>query len=533
MGVEDISIQELLGKIERCEIALPDIQREFVWTSTQVKDFVESIYRKYPVGLILLWEKPYGEEIPTLFVEEKGNVSHQYRELIIDGQQRLTSLLLVNKGKITKESKTIEINLFFNPLDEEFQLENPKIRNKLQWFNVTEVINQPISKLINREALRKELGLNDEEIDSKVYSRLEELRSQLTKERLPVYKIPSKIGYEEIADIFVRVNRKGTRIRITELLLALLAVKLPGEFKKDFYDFLSELSEKDWELNVSVLVRSLVAIATKQGRLQYFEEIAKNISKQDLKEYWETTKEHLNDCIRILEENLGMKGSAILPSEMVLVPMVAYLHQKNGRLSSNEAKTFILWFLLGSYWGRYTGATETRLDEDIKAIIKTNSLEECFKNLKNQVGRLKIDIESFKGRGDDKKLLLYIISREAGAIDWFKGHKITTTDIQDHHIFPRSLLKKKGIETSLIDDIANIALLTEKANKKILNKEPITYIDEFKIDEEKLKKQFVPTDKKLWKVNNYEKFLEERRKLIVDRINVYFENLGLNAISTL
>ncbi|MEM3389845.1 MAG: DUF262 domain-containing protein [Thermoproteota archaeon] len=528
MGVEDVPIQDLLGKIERGEIALPDIQREFVWTNTQVKDFVESIYKKHPVGLILLWEKPYGEEIPVITMGNHTTDDRTYKELVIDGQQRLTSLLLVNKGRLTRGRKTIEIELYFNPIDEEFQLQNPKIKNKPQWFNVTEVINQPITRLVDRERLRNELGLSDDEIYNRIYGKLEELKSQLTKERIPIFKIPSNIDYEEIADIFVKVNSKGTRIRITELLLALLAIKLPGEFKKDLHDFSSDLAEKGWDLNVSVLIRSLIAIATNQGRLQYFRSIAKNISNKDLEKNWTITKDHLNHCIRILEENLGIGNSDILPSEVTLVPLVFYLHQKNGRLTSMEIRHFILWFLLASFWGRYTGQTETRLDDDIKSIIKTKKLAELFVNLKNQVGRLRIDKESFKGRGNDKKLLLYVICREAGAVDWFRGHKITTSDIQEHHIFPRSLLKKKEIEGSLIDDVANIAFLTEKANKSILNKEPIIYIRENKIDEEKLKKQFVPLNEELWKIDNYEQFLEERRGIIVDGINKYFDELDPN-----
>lgn len=529
MGVEDMPIQDILGKIERGEIALPDIQREFVWRDTQVRDLVESIYRKNPVGLILLWEQPYGENIPVVFIEETNAEDRRYRELIIDGQQRLTSLLLVHKGKITQRGKTREIKILFNPLDEEFQLENPKIRNKPQWFNVTEVLNKPLTILVDRERLKSELGLSDEEIDKKVYARLEELKSQLTKERLPVFRIPSDKDYEEIAKIFVNVNSKGTRIRITELLLALLAVKIPGKLKKDFYDYLSELEDSGWELNASVLIRSLVGIATNQGRLQHFKALAEKIPKNELIRYWELTKENINHLLRILDENFGIRNSSFLPSEMVLVPIVKYLEHKGGKLSSDETKKLMLWFLLASFWGRYTGPTETRIDEDIKTIIRTNSLDELFNNLKNQVGRLRISNEDFVGSGTDKKLLLYVVSREEGAVDWFKGHKITTTDIQEHHIFPRSLLKKREFDRALINDIANIAFLTEKANKSILNKEPIQYLKE--IDEEKLQKQFIPLDPELWKIENYEKFLRNRREIIVKKINKYFDSLGLHRLN--
>lgn len=517
-------VQDILGKIERGEIALPDIQREFVWTNTQVKDLIESIYRKNPIGLILLWEKPFGKDIPTVLIEEVRTDERPYKELIIDGQQRLTSILLVHRGKLTRNGKAREIELLFNPLEEEFQLGNPKIRNKPNWFNVTKVIHEPLTKLIDKERLKNELNLTDNDIDTKIYNRLEELKSQLNREPIPVFRIPSNKDYEEIAKIFVNINSKGTRIRITELLLALLAIKLPGKFKKNLNDFLSELEDKGWELDVSILIRSLVAIATGQGRLQYFRNISEGMSETDLEVHWKATKENLEHLIKILYENLAITDSSLLPSEAVLVPLVLYLKQKNGRLSSDETKDLISWFLLASFWGRYAGATDTQLDEDIKDIKKENNLQGLFKNLKNKVGRLKISTDDFVGSGNDKKLLLYVICKEEGATDWFKGHKITTSDIQYHHIYPRSLLKKRGIDGNLINDISNIAFLTEKANKTILNKEPSEYLKD--IDEEKLKKQFVPLDKELWKLENYEKFLEKRRQIIVDKINEYFQSLG-------
>lgn len=414
--------------------------------------------------------------------------------------------------------------MYFNPLTEDFQLESPNIRNRPDWFNVTQVINEPITKIVDRKKLKKELSLSEEKIYY-VIAQLERLKSQLTKEHLPVYRIPSEIDYDKIAEIFVLVNSKGTRIRITELLLALLATKLPGEFKNDFNNFYNELSEKEWELDVSVFMRSLLGIIAGHGRLSTFRQIAKDLSQKELKKKWKATKEHLNHIVKILEENLGIRSSTILPSQNVLVPLVTYLHQNGGKLTNKQTKKMVLWFLLASFWGRYSGSAESKLDEDMRAIGKTRSLDEPLDNLEGQTGRLKVDEDSFAGRGDDKRLLLYVISREFGATDWFKGHKITTTDFEEHHIFPRSLLKKEGIETSLIDDIANIAFLTEKANRKISNSRPIEYLP--KIDPEKLRNQFIPLDKKLWKMDAYEEFLRARRKLIVKHVNKFLDSVGL------
>jgi len=226
-----------------------------------------------------------------------------------------------------------------------------------------------------------------------------------------------------------------------------------------------------------------------------------------------------------LDQNLGIRTINIMPSQNVLVPLVYYLSRKTDKFTEEEAKDFSLWFILASFWGRYAGSPESRIDEDIRDIDKTHSLKNLFQLLKNQVGRLNIDEERFTGRSKNSKLLLYVVSRNEGAEDWWKGHKITTTDYEEHHIFPRSLLKKAGYEFELIDDVANIAFLSEKANRKILNTNPKKYLSE--IDPKKLEKQFLPLNENLWEIENYEEFLINRRRIIIQKINEYLKFLGI------
>jgi hypothetical protein len=345
------------------------------------------------------------------------------------------------------------------------------------------------------------------------------------RNNIPVFIIPSNMDYEEVVDIFVKINSKGTRIRITELLLALLALKIPGEFRNDFRNYIEELENDGWCIDDGVVIRSLVAISVKQGRLAYFRSIARSISEEDLLNKWDITKKSLRECLKILEENLGIRNSDILPSQYVLIPLTFYISQKNDAFSERDTKEFILWFLLASFWGRYAGSPETRLDEDIKSITENKNLRKLFHSLKAQVGRLLADEERFTGTSKNSKLLLYVVARNEGAEDWWKGHKITTSDYEEHHIIPRSLLKKANYEYSLIDDVSNIAFLTEKANRRISNTPPEIYLAE--IDSAKLKKQFVPLDKNLWKIENYELFLQQRRKVIVEKVNDYLKSLGV------
>ena len=525
MALLNKTVNELLTDIERGRIALPDMQREFIWENTQIRDLVSSLYKNHPIGMILLWQTNPNENVPITAIDDTTKEISNYNELVIDGQQRLTSLLLVKRGVIFKGGRERVIKLLFNPFEEKFELEIPPLRNKPDWFDVTSVIQRGEYSVVDRERL-KQLGWSEEKI-YEALRKLGEVRNIFmgARNNIPVFTISSDMDYEEVADIFVKINSKGTRIRITELLLALLALKIPGEFRKDFRDYIEKLEDNGWYIDAGVIIRALVAISVKQGRLAYFRSIAKSISDEDLRNNWAITKKSLEECFKILEENLGIRNSDILPSQYVLIPLAFYIAQKKDAFSENDTKEFILWFLLASFWGRYAGSPETRLDEDIKSINENKKLSKLFHLLKGQVGRLLIEEERFAGKSRNSKLLLYVISREQGAEDWWKGHKITTTDYEEHHIIPRSFLKKAEYEYALIDDASNIAFLTEKANRKISNTPPEKYLAE--IDLAKLEKQFVPLDRNLWKIENYEDFLKHRRREIVKKINTYLKTLGI------
>jgi len=525
MALQNKTINELLTDIERGRIALPDMQREFIWDNSQIRDLADSLYKNHPIGMVLLWQTNPDDNVPITAIDDTTKEISNYGELVIDGQQRLTSLLLIKKGLIFKGAKERNIKLLFNPFEEKFELEIPPLKNKPDWFSVTKVIKEGPFSVVNREKL-KQIGWDDNKIDIAL-EKLSAVRDIFVGARnnIPVFIISSDMDYEEVADIFVKINSKGTRIRITELLLALLALKIPGEFRKDFRDYIERLEDNGWYIDAGVIIRALVAISVKQGRLAYFRSIARSISDEDLRNNWVITKKSSEECFKILEENIGIKNSDILPSQYVLIPLTFYISQKKDAFLEKDTREFILWFLLASFWGRYAGSPETRLDEDIKSITENKNLGKLFHLLKSQVGRLLIDEERFAGKSKNSKLLLYIVAREEGAEDWWKGHRITTSDYEEHHIIPRSLLKKADYEYFLIDDVSNIAFLTEKANRKISNAQPEKYLSE--IDPAKLEKQFVPLDKNLWRVENYEDFLNHRRQIIVEKINDYLKSLGI------
>jgi hypothetical protein len=477
--------------------------------------------------MLLVWAINAEDNIPVRHIDDSFRNLNEFRYLVIDGQQRLTSLLLVKQGYLFKKDKRREIRLLFNVLTEEFQIENPKIKNKPEWLNVTEIINtENIMSLIRKKDLQNKLKLTQEQIEEQIFARLNKIKNIFTGEgyTIPIFKISRDVDYNEVTDIFVKLNEKGTKIRITELLLALLSLKLPGKFKENLNKFLTNLEGKGWVIDTSVIIRCLVAIAVKGARLRYFRKIVDSITEESLQDIWKMTQEAVLHCLQILEQNIGIRSSRILPSQIVLVPLVFYLSTKE-RLSEKDTREFILWFLLSSYWGRYTGPVETRLEEDIKYLDQNKNFQGLLKYLKNQVGRLFVSKDDFVGAKQNAKLLSYVALRNKKAEDWFKGHLITTSDYEEHHIFPRSLLFDEGYNYQEIDDVANIAFLTQKANRSILNKEPFNYLSG--VDKRKLAKQCVVYEKNILKIRNYKTFLKRRRSLLVKEINNYLISLGL------
>jgi len=164
MALQNKTINELLTDIERGRIALPDMQREFIWDNSQIRDLVDSLYRNHPIGMILLWQTNPDDNVPITAIDDTTKEISDYTELVIDGQQRLTSLLLIKKGLIFKGAKERRIKLLFNPFEEKFELETPPLKNRPEWFNVTKVIQEGPFSVVKREEL-KHIGWDDKKID--------------------------------------------------------------------------------------------------------------------------------------------------------------------------------------------------------------------------------------------------------------------------------------------------------------------------------------------------------------------------------
>jgi len=457
----DKPVSVLLEELGEGTLGLPEIQRSYVWNRSQARDLVDSLYREYPSGLILLW-KP--KELPELRDTALGENNKKTPDfLILDGQQRLTSLAKVLSG---------EIDVYFNVEEESFQIYSRKLKANPLWLSVKEVISEGAVNVW----MKLQQTLASQVSQPKLNEYLQKLANL---EKIKEYRYPVMIihtdDYEEITESFIRVNSRGTRLREAELAMAQLAFHWPGALVKEFESALDDYEQANYELEARFLMRCFVAVSTGQCRFRYLSALWKK-SPTELEDIWKRTKKAVDHTINFLKNNAGIESSDWIPSINALVPLVVYLSKKQTPLTDDEAKGLLFWFFEATIHGRFTGSPETKIDQDLKAIESADPINGMVANLRRDVPSFDITSEMAEGKyqGHSFLPLIFAISRGKNARDWFTGTVLSSTNVgpehqlELHHIFPRAILKESGdFKTHEIDDIANIAFLSQKANRTI------------------------------------------------------------------
>ncbi len=520
----DKPVSVLLEELGGGALGLPEIQRSYVWNRPQARDLIDSLYREYPSGLILLWKPKELPEMRNAALNHGTNKTPDF--LILDGQQRLTSLTKVFDG---------EIDVYFNVEEESFQIYSRKLKANPLWIPVKEVINEGAVKLWRK--LKAQLNSHSVQVEE---SKLDEYLDRLSAlEKIKEYRYPVMIlhtdDYEEITESFIRVNSRGTRLRGAELAMAQLAFHWPGALVKEFESALDDYEQANYDLEARFLMRCFVAVGTGQSRFRYLGALWKK-SLNELEDIWKRTKKAVDHTINFLRNNAGIESSDWVPSINALVPLVVYLSKKQGQLTDDEAKGLLFWFFETTIHGRFTGSPETKIDQDLKAlkaIESVDSINSMVANLRKDVSSFDITPEMVEGKYQRHSFLplIFAISRKKNAKDWFTGTVLSSTNVgpehqlELHHIFPKAILKEGGdFKPHEIDDIANIAFLSQKANRTILKTKPEDYLGNVEVD--RLKAQQVPLIADLWRVDKFRDFIVERRKLIIEAINEYMREIG-------
>lgn len=546
-----LSIDTLVGKFERGEILLPEIQRAYEWKPVDVVKFFDSLYRGYPVGTLLLWKT--FEAIETrqpAFTPSTQSAVTSVPQLLLDGQQRLTSLLRVMRGEQrllfnlehpqVNESNAQESEVEdedSDPMSERakllsrqtFQTSTPVLEHSPTWIRVQRVFDGADFKFLAELKDRAK----DEETFDKWQHRIENLK-KIPACIFQIQTLPPSLNYEQIADIFVRVNSGGTRLGGTDLALAQVTCRWPGSLRL-FEQEVDDLKQQHFELDVGFMVRAIVVCATNSCRLQKIGDV----SVDALTAGWERAKVGLRRAVQFIRDDALIDSSSLLKSKNAFLPLVMRFGAGPDDMLDAERRAWIAWFYLAQIWGRYSSAGETRLDQDLATIAdpKYERIEVPFhlqEVIRQQFGRLLIEPRDLDQRyGTSPRLfMLYVVARERNAVCWGTGMTLSLAavggkhDIEEHHIFPKAQLQE--LPNELRDNLGNIAFIRADPNTHISSTLPRTYLSQIvkEYGEERLTAQCVPTESEYWEVDFYNDFLEERRKLLADAINDRLTRLG-------
>ncbi len=537
MRDQRLEIKDIVKNIDDAtmgDLDIPEFQRSFVWSPEKAKLLVDSLWRGYPIGIILLWESEYSSP----------RVAHgaQPRKLwIVDGQQRITTLALLFGKKpywwaCAKEwNKYLEkYNILVDisrPKDDlEFGLPNPVRMRSSNWISVREVLScddVALSKLAKEIA--DKIGQDFVEVHGK-------LQSIKKIERYPLYQIIIDHDVEDVAEIFTRLNMAGVKVRESDVYIALVAARSQGWVREEFTPFLEDLEEKGFKLDPAVLIRSLVVIGTSVARLK---DVPSEFWKKEknFKQAWEKTKLSISYVIKNMHE-VGILSSDLLPSHNALIPL---FHLRSKFDKDFNFKRALHWFLLACRDGRYSGSAITRLDQDAKRINASQRFDEAISKLLAQLHISKtFSANDFLTDYTDKflRLILYLVIFDKEAKDWInqdirigydRSENILNVGFRPewHHFFPKSVLRKhvKNFEDIKINSISNIVILNEKANRIFTSKAPKEYLKAHNVGIDRLKEQLIPDDPDLWEVENYDKFLEKRAAALAEEANKFMDKL--------
>ena len=563
MAKAEATVEELVGKIERGELRLPEMQRRYVWRSTRVRDLVDSLYRDYPSGAILVWETD--EAIPMQdFAVSQQTAYYKTKSLLLDGQQRLTSLSAVIRGvPVQVRGRRRPIELLFNlehpdqlavvtEVDEDgngveddvdgaedapdsgeddlqrrfesmaFVVSTHKLEQMPHWVKVTDVFKTDSDTVFLKRAGVSSL---DDPRAEKYSRRLARLRA-IRKYQYRMDILERNLTYDEVTEIFVRVNSLGAKLRSSDLALAQITARWRGSLQV-FQDYQKSCVEAGFDLDLGLHLRNLVAFATGQGR--FLTVWALGLSQ--LQAGWQEAVRGMDFALNFVRSNVRLESPVLLSSPFLLITVAIFGHKRNFQLSPEEAARLRFWVLIANAKGRYTrGSSETLLDQDLAILREGGGAEELIERLRQQVGRLEIAPEELEGRNQRSALFktMFLAFRDAGARDWRSNLTISLDhagqqhSLQFHHIFPKALLKGP-FSAREADDIANLAFISGRTNRAISDKEPANYLADIvaKSGTEPFETQCIPVDSVNLSVPNYKLFLQERRQAIAKRLNAF------------
>ncbi|MFI7534915.1 DUF262 domain-containing protein [Streptosporangium sp. NPDC049376] len=513
----------LLHEIDNGTILLPEFQRGYVWNRDQVRGLMRSLYRGYPVGGLLLWETE-----PDQASIRGGATDGGVRRLLLDGQQRITSLYGVIRGHAPaffEGDASAFTGLRFNVEDENFEFYAPaKMRDDPRWVDVTLLFTEGLDSFIQDFS-----AVPDKLV---VYIKRLNRLTQLLDLEFHEEKIagPDK-DVEVVVDIFNRVNSGGTALSKGDLALAKICAHW-SPARQVMRDHLKRWKDAGFDFSLDWLLRNATAVAT--GRAVFT--ALDTVSAQEFETALAKSTGYVGNFLDAVSGRLGLDHDQVLMGRYAIPVISRLLHlSPGGKFTDSVHRDRVLfWYVQSALWGRFAGSTETVLAQDYE-VAKESGIDGLIASLERwRGGNLEIRPHDFEAstRGSRFYPLLYMLTRVNGARDLGSGLELRAemlgkhASLQVHHIFPKALLYKAKYERDQVNAIANFCFLTQDTNLVIGKRDPQEYFTEA---EEKhpgvLASQWIPADPDLWRVERYPDFLAARRELLAQAVQSFLTEL--------
>lgn len=530
-SVNNYTVETLLSSIKAGEIAIPEMQRPFVWDGAKVRDLVDSLYKGFPVGYIIVWQNPD--------VKLKDGSKAKGKKILIDGQQRITALsaAIVGNEVLDDHYKWRRIAIAFDPQEEKFEVANNIIRNSSKWIpDIAEII-QPsfdtfsfVVDYCNRNGIPEQM--------SRINEIVIKLRG-IQNNSLGVITLADDLNIDSVTEIFIRINSKGVVLSQADFAMSKISsndefngnitrktidyfchlLESPEDIKdiqKNDADFAQrqEFAEIKWaatkvspiyKTNYTDILRVAFTYKFKRGRLadlvsllsgrdfetrEYRNEIAKESFCQLHEAVLQTVNQTNYERYLMIVRSTGIVRRSLIRSQNVLnFGYALYLALRERKIDSNKIEKIVRrWIALTILTGRYSGSPESTFDYDIKRfftyddpmeyleITEAGELSDAFWSV-NLVQRLNTSVAS------SPYFNMFLIAQvKAHDKGFLSAHIDVETMLENrgdiHHLFPKNYLTKNGIPQAQYNQIANYVFIQQEINIKISNKAPCVYMTE-------------------------------------------------------
>ena len=527
-SVNQHPIETLLTWIKSDAIAIPEIQRPFVWDAAKVRDFIDSLYNGYPVGYLIAWQNPD--------VRLKDGTQSAGKRILIDGQQRVTALLaaLLAEQVVTKDYKQRRISIAFHPGEERFEVANAAIRRDRGWIADIATVFAPEVKIL--QLLNNYCEANHGVDKDEIYERMERLRG-IKNNSLGLIELNSDLEVETVAEIFARINSQGVSLNEADFAMSKMAAneEYDGHLLRKAIDYFCHLAvapeaysdlakddvfastdyframewlknEKDDLYDPSYTDMLRVAFTSKFSRGRLADLVAllsgRNFESRTFEEaIAEKTFNTLKDGImRYMNEtnfkkfcmilrSAGFVDSSLIRSQnTVNFAYILYLVLRAQGVAPESIETLVRrWFVMSVLTGRYTNSPETTFGVDIRNIEDQgasgylDTLERA--DLSNAFWEVGLPQQMDTSVASSPYFNVFLASQIKNHDKGFLSRDITVRGLIEgqwniHHVYPRSFLQKHGYQRSRYNQIANYVVMQSEINIAIGDKPPATYFSQ-------------------------------------------------------